>query len=104
MQKRTLEEWRALFAEHAASGLSARQFCTQRQLCHKHFSLRRRQLADDKPHKSDIAPAAFVRLQKAVPVAVLDTIATVILRHGRSELELRAVSPEWLSRLLVALA
>jgi hypothetical protein len=47
-----------------------------------------------------MAPTAFVRVQKAVP----DTIATVILRHGRSELELRAVSPEWLSRLLVALA
>ncbi len=97
MQTRTLEEWQALFAEQAASGLSARQFCVQRQLCPKYFSLRRRQL-------SDMAPAAFVRLQKAVPVAVPDTIATVILRHGRSELELRAVSPEWLSRLLVALA
>ncbi len=76
MQTRTLEEWQALFAEHAASGLSARQFCVQRQLCPKYFSLRRRQL-------SDMAPAAFVRLQKAVPVAVPDTIATVILRHGR---------------------
>jgi hypothetical protein len=97
MQTRTLEEWRTLFAEQAASGLSARQFCAQRSLCPKYFSLRRRQL-------SDMAPAAFVRVQKVVPVAVPETITTVVLHHGRSEMELRAISPEWLSRLLVALA
>ncbi len=97
MQTRTLEEWQALFAEQAASGLSARRFCEQRQLCPKYFSLRRRQL-------TNAASSAFVRVQKTAPVAVPETIATVVLRHGRSIIELRAVSPEWLSRLLVALA
>lgn len=97
MQTRTLEEWHALFAEQAVSGLSAQQFCVQRNLCSKYFSLRRRQL-------TEVTPAAFVRMQKAAPVVASETIATVILRHGRSIVELRAVSPEWLSRLLVALA
>lgn len=97
MQKRTRKEWQALFAEQAASGLSARQFCAQRQLCPKYFSLRQRQL-------SDRVPAAFIRVQTAAAVATSDTTAAVVLRHGRSTVELRDASPEWLSRLLVALA
>lgn len=97
MHKRTREEWQALLAEHAASGLSARQFCVQHRLCPKYFSLRRR-------HLSDRTPSTFVRLQKTASVATPDTAAMALLRHGRSEVELRAVSPEWLSRLLAALA
>ena len=90
MQKRTHEEWRTLFAEQAASGLSARQFCVQRDLCPKHFSVRKGQLADDRPHKSDNASSAFVRLQKSAPVAVPDM--TVSWRHA----ELRWADGQWL--------
>lgn len=97
MKKRTSEEWQALFAEQLASGLSARQFCLQRDVCPRYFSLRRRQL-------SAPAPTAFVPLHRQASVAIADTSATVLLRHGRSTLELRAVSPAWLSQLLVALA
>lgn len=99
MKRRTRDEWQALFAEQAASGLSAQQFCEPRGICPKYFSLRKQQLQS--PVKD---ASAFVRVQKAVSVAVPDTTATALLRHGRSEVELRAVSPEWLSRLLVALA
>lgn len=99
MKRRTREEWQMLFAEQAESDLSAQQFCEQRGVCPKYFSLRKQQLQSQAKDTS-----AFVRVQKAVPVAVPDTIATVRLRHGRSEMELCAVSPEWLSRLLVALA
>lgn len=99
MKRRTREEWQALFVEQTVSGLSAQQFCEQRGMCSKYFSLRKQQL------QSPVQKTpAFVRVQKSVSVVVPEAIATVILRHGRSELELRAVSPEWLSRLLVALA
>ena len=97
MKKRTVEEWQTLFAEQLASGLSARQFCVQRDVCPKYFSVRRRQL-------SALVPAAFVPLRRQAPVVVSDVPATVLLRHGRSTLELRAVSPQWLSQRLVALA
>lgn len=97
MHKRTREEWQVLFAEQGSSGVSVRQFCLQRDLCPKYFSLRRRQLPS-------VARPAFVRVQKA-PVAAEPAVSCrVVLRHGRSELELHAISPEWLSRLLVALA
>jgi hypothetical protein len=97
MKRRTREEWRALFAEQLTSGLSARQFCLQRHVCPRYFSLRRRQL-------SALTPTAFVPLRRQSPVAMPDAAATVLLRHGRSTLELRAVSPEWVSQLLAALA
>jgi hypothetical protein len=97
MKKRTVEQWQALFAEQLASGLSARQFCAQQNLCPKYFSLRQRQL-------SVLAPTTFVQLRKQGSVEMSDTPTTMLLRHGRSTLELRAVSPEWLSQLLVALA
>jgi len=41
MQIRSKEQWQQLFAEQAASGLSAQQFCLDKKLCAKYFSLRR---------------------------------------------------------------
>lgn len=97
MKRRTREEWQALFAEQATSGLSAQQFCAQREINPTYFSFRKQQLQSPAKEAS-----AFVRLQ-AAPVATPDTTASVVVRHGRSSVELRDVSPEWLSRLLVAL-
>lgn len=52
MVKRTEEQWHALFAEQAASNLSAAAFCKARKLCPKYFSLRRKQLlGETKPIK-----------------------------------------------------
>jgi len=33
MKKRSEQEWRDLFAQHTASGLSAQQFCKLNDLC-----------------------------------------------------------------------
>lgn len=100
MIKRSVEQWALLFSEQESSGLSARQFCLQRKVCPRHFSLRKKQL-----HEASLLPLLprFVRVQKATVVDPL-AMGRVVLRHGRSELELYAISPEWLSRLLVALA
>ena len=43
MIKGAPEQWQELFAAHQASGLSQAQFCKERKLCPKYFSLRRRQ-------------------------------------------------------------
>jgi hypothetical protein len=99
MKRRTRDEWQALFAEQAVSSLSAQQFCEQYGICPKYFSLRKQQLQASAKDAS-----AFVRVQKVTAAAMPDSTATVRLRHGCSEVELNAVSPEWLSRLLVALA
>ena len=102
MIRRTQKEWQALFAEQAASGLSAHQFCAPRGLCPKYFSLRKKQLQG--VSSPALAPA-FIRVQKSTVVSAAPSeVAHAVLRHGRSELELRAVSPRWLADLLVALA
>jgi hypothetical protein len=45
MKKRNNEQWRELFARHDTIGVSTTEFCKQHDLCPKHFSLRRKQLA-----------------------------------------------------------
>ena len=79
MKKRTVEECKALFAEQLTSGLSARQFCMQQDMCSKYFSLRQRRL-------SAIAPVAFVQLRRQSSVATLDMPAMALVRHGPLEL------------------
>lgn len=44
MNKRTVEQWRTLFIDHASSGLTAAAFCREKGLDAKYFSLRKRQL------------------------------------------------------------
>ena len=48
MTRRTPEQWRELFAEHQASGLTQAQFCRQKGFCPKYFGLRRKQLMGTK--------------------------------------------------------
>ena len=67
MVKRTEEEWRGLFAEHASSGMTARGFCLDHGLCPKYFHLRKKQLGSATRTKAPrISP--FVRVQKAPPL------------------------------------
>ena len=102
MIKRSREQWEVLFSEQAVSGLSAQQFCRQQSLCARYFGLRKKQLRGSAPSLPVVS--GFARVQKVPVAAESATPGRVVLRHGRSELELQAISPEWLSRLLVALA
>ena len=56
MVKRSKEEWQALIAEQAQSGLTAAAFCRDRGVNAKYFCLRRKQL-------SRLAVSAFVPVQ-----------------------------------------
>ena len=40
----SIAEWRDLFSQQEASGLTAAEFCRQQSLCSKYFCLRKRQL------------------------------------------------------------
>ena len=109
MIRRTREQWLSLFAQHASSGLSAQQFCKNEDVCPRYFSLRRKQLKWKAKASSTLpiapaAPSAFVRVQKATSPKHQSGDSRVTLRHGRSEIDLHAVSPEWLAQLLAALA
>ncbi len=102
MQRRDRAQWQALFVEQEASGLSAQQFCRDKKLCAKYFSLRKRQLV--------CAPvSAFVRAQlrsAVVPVIPPAQIAlSLSVRHRDCVLQFSHLpDPVFLARLMSALA
>jgi hypothetical protein len=103
MVKRSESEWRLLFAEHAASGLTANRFCREHRLCPKYFSLRKKQLGwrDEKAVLvSSPSDSPFVRIERSPIVQG----SQVMLRLGPCEWEFRDVSPDWLAGLMRALA
>jgi len=99
MVRRSQAQWQALFAEQAASGLTAAAFCRTRGMCPRYFSLRRRQLSG-----GVMSDDTAVMTSAFVPVAVprsAETLA-VEVRLGAT-LSLRvpiAVSPRWLIEVL----
>lgn len=101
MQKRSREQWQALFVDQEASGLSAQQFCRDKKLCAQYFSLRKRQLG--------CAPAsAFVRVQLRQAVVPVMTPAQIALslsvRHRDGVLQFSHLpDPVFLARLMSAL-
>ena len=103
MIKRTPEQWRELFSQQAASGLSAQTFCSQNNLCAKYFSIRKKQLNT----KSPKASSDFVRVVNASTIPTLideNKSRGFIFRHGNSELYFNATpSIAWLAQLLRAL-
>ncbi|MES2824200.1 MAG: IS66 family insertion sequence element accessory protein TnpB [Pseudomonadota bacterium] len=104
MIKRSEQEWRALFAQQAASDISAQQFCKANGLCPKHFSVRKKQLG----LRGSRTENAFVRVASAAPAvrdASVVTPSRVMIRHECTTLTFDAFpSAIWLAQLLRALA
>lgn len=109
MQIRSKEQWQQLFAEHAASGLSAQQFCLDKKLCAKYFSLRKKQLQ----WQGSVSP--FVRAQLNQPVARQTVVPpifeqnrlaqTLVLHHGDCVVRFACLpEPVFLAQLLRALS
>lgn len=104
MKKRSQDEWRKLLASHTASGMSARQFCRERQLCPKYFSLRKKQLG----LREGESPFVRARLTTVVThTAVEENTVTqaLVFRQGKGSLHFSILPDlEWLARLLSAVA
>jgi len=117
--KRSELEWLCLFSEQVSSGMTVRGFCRDRGLCSKHFGFRKKQLGwvgEGVPPTvsgSGLAsplPSPFVRVEKAAlketpgeRAVTSGLIQGVTLRLGRCEWELRDVSMDCLTYLMVAL-
>jgi len=104
MVRRSREEWRGLFEEHAGSGMTEKAFCEKRGLCPKHFNVRKKQLGWAR--KGAVA-SAFVLVEKGSSRDAHRVHAEeprVLLRLGRCEWELRGMSEDGLLRLMAALA
>jgi hypothetical protein len=68
------QQWRELVSEWRASGLSVREFCSQRQLREANFYSWRRELQQRDARPAPASPLAFV------PVTVTSTKAMVEVR------------------------
>lgn len=104
MIKRSAEEWRTLFAQQAASGLSAAQFCKEQGLCNKHFSVRKKQLgvADKDPVMGFVRA---VRVRASKPKVSVKQDSGLVIRCGQCLLQFESMpSPEWLASLMGRLA
>lgn len=109
MQIRSKEQWQQLFAEHATSGLSVRQFCRHKKLCSKYFSLRKKQLGWHKsasPFARAQIDAAIERYDDAPAVIKKNRPAqALLLRHGDCVVQFtQQPEPAFLAQLLRALS
>jgi hypothetical protein len=104
MRKRSEEQWRALFLQQEASGLSAAEFCNQHDLCPKYFSLRRKQLTT----KPDDVKTGFVRVRVKPDTQreVSGSIASSLVIHIPAGKLMFSVlpPPDWLAQLLRTVA
>jgi hypothetical protein len=104
MIRRSKEEWLGLFAQQAASGVSAQKFCKANGLCSKHFSMRKKQLG----LRGSRHEKAFVRVvptKPVVPVAASTSGTEWVVRYERATLTFEALpTAAWLAQLLRALA
>lgn len=99
MTRRSQAQWRELFREQDASGLSAAAFCREQQVCPKYFSLRRRQLSS-----GAVSDDTTTTLSAFVPVTVqrpAEAMAVEVRMNATLSLRVPlAVSPRWLIEVL----
>lgn len=96
MTRRTLAQWQALFAEHAASGLTMTAFCRARGINPNYFGLRRKQLADPVASTPAFVPVAISGGHAPARVELYLGGGVTVILPG-------AVSPRWLAELLAPL-
>lgn len=80
MARRSKAQWKRLIEEQSASELNAAEFCRQRSINAKYFSLRKKQLAD--------SGNAFVRLAPPSPPVKVSSPGLIGLRVIDIELPL----------------
>lgn len=100
IKRRTREQWRALIAEQASSGLNAAAFCRERGINPKYFSKRKHDLVErNTSEDGDTAQSAFVQV---MPVSSRNkSVGMLQLRVGEAVLVLPAGVPaRWLGELL----
>ncbi len=104
MYTRSQEEWRKLFARQAASGLPARHFCHQHNICPKYFSVRKKQLAWSAPAT---LPSAFVPIvvakksQASAAHAIATPLPALVLHHNACACHFESLpDSEWLAHFL----
>lgn len=94
MKRRTKAQWLSLIEEFEQSGLTQVQFCTERGLNPKYFSLRRAKLKITKQNKTFVEAVA-------IGPALTDEVT---IQYGPVSVKVSANSPQTIAQLVKALA
>lgn len=95
MTRRTQSQWQALIEEQTASGLSATEFCKQRDINSKYFSLRKQKLAQASP-QARASNFSTLNVHPSAWIEVMTKDATVRVPSAQS--------PQWLAGFVKALS
>jgi len=99
-ERRTSEEWKAIFIAQQSSGIAAREYCAKHNIHFKTFSAR----------KSDIGKRAEQRTGKLVKVVQSKSELTstppllTVVYHGVTLNVGQAIEAKWLADVIKALA
>lgn len=100
-QRRTKEQWNALFAAHLASGLTASDYCAKHSIHLKTFSARK---SDFKKRAKLSTNNKLVKVVKANPLPVSTPPSLTVAYHGVTLKVEQAVEAKWLVDVMKALA
>lgn len=93
MARRTKAQWQALIEEHAQSGLTAVEFCRQRGINDRYFSLRKQSLLKAEPKSENFAVARITA-----------STSNIEVKTGHATISLPASQPAaWLADFVKAL-
>lgn len=94
MKRRTPAQWQALIEEHAQSGLTAVEFCRQRGINEKYFSLRKQNFLNTETKAEGFSVAR-----------ITTSVSMIEVRIGHATISLPASQSEiWLANFVKALA
>lgn len=97
MIRRTSAEWKTLIQEQQISGLNQAQFCQERNICPRYFSVRKKQLM-----ARDKATPGFIKIER---VAAQTPTPAMTLRCGAVELVFhQPVNPDYMLALIRSLS
>lgn len=94
VKRRTKAQWQTLIEEQAQSGLTAAEFCRQRGMNDKYFSLRKQSLLKAEPKSEGFAVARITA-----------SVSTIEVKLGHATISLPASQPAaWLADFVKAIA
>ena len=77
MTRRTSAEWQALIEEQAQSGLTATEFCKQRGISDKYFSLRKQRFLKAAPTQEGFAVAHVTPKPSSIEVRMGQAVVQI---------------------------
>lgn len=99
-QRRTKDQWRALFASQLTSGLTAREYCAEHNIHLKTFSARK----SDFNKKTAKPTGKLIKVVKSNPQSVAAPPSLSVVYQGVTLNVGQAVEAKWLADVMKALA